>query len=374
MAISGAKGLRARFGEFKRKRCAVIVRADVEIERGPNPASLFVVGVIGLAIAAGAFALAWRSSNEANDRAVPIQASVLGGVSYPYNGDVDVDVTFPFDGTTWSRRVRLHRTTAVPATLTLLVDPNDPRQSWLAGDEPPLRWGGLTPAVVTIGGIGAWMCLAMAWKLHKRRRRLGLENDCETRNCTVVADAVGETAEVPREFVVAQTTLGRPFDVLVILLAVMLTGFGVGWAVVSPRMAPFAVLYIALIVGSMVTALRWRRRRIVVTNDGLLVRSLFHERQFGWSDIAAATVVRRQPWRWVLGANRWELHRDYEMVRVEAVLTGLDGARLPTGAASRVSGSRSAEGPTPRNAAELLVGAWSQHTSAASPSDSFTWR
>jgi hypothetical protein len=148
----------------------------------------------------------------------------------------------------------------------------------------------------------------------------------------------------------------------------------VAWAVASPWTAPLAVLYVALIVASMVTALRWRRRRIIVSDQGLLVRSLFDERQFRWSDIAAATVVRRQPWRWVLGANRWQLHRDYEMVRVEALLTALDGARVPTGAASRVSGRTSTDGPTPRNAAELLVGAWSQHTNAVSPSDSFTWR
>jgi hypothetical protein len=254
--------------------------------------------------------------------------------------DVDLDVTFQFDGTAWSRRVRLHHTTTVPTRLTLLIDPNDPRESWLPGDGPPLRWGGFTAAVATVGGFGASMTFGLAWRLRKRRRRLGLEDDCETHTLTVVADAVGDMAEAPHEFVIAQTTLGRPFDLLVIFLAVMLTGFGVAWVVTSPRMAPFALLYMALIVGSMVTALRWRRRRIVVTDDGILIRDLVGQRQFAWSDIATAAVVRRQPWRFAFGTNRWELHRDYEIV----------------------------------NAPELLVGAWSQRRSAIGPSDSFAWR
>jgi hypothetical protein len=118
---------------------------------------------------------------------------------------------------------------------------------------------------------------------------------------------------------------------------------------------------IAVIVGSGFALRRANRRCIVVANDGLVVRGFRDERQFSWSDIETATVVRTQPWRYAF-RRRENRHQSFEFVRVEARMMTTGGIRIPMRLATRVCGwESSALEPCPRDAAERLVLAWDQH-------------
>ena len=338
------------------------VEADVEFHRGPAPARFAVAGFIALAISILSVVFVVYRIHEISDRSVRVQATVLGGVRNVNTGTTDLDVKYEFGGVEYREHIHMRAPTVVPATLARVVDPHDPTHSWEPGGWPPAAVNGLLPTVAIMGTGASLQLLGVARRLRRRRRRLGLHDPTQVKRCTVAADAVADVAEVSMGFVIYGYRFSRASQLTLIFIGVMLAGFGVAAVLSSSRGALIGSLWLAALVGCGIALQRTTRRSIVVSNDGLAVRDFRGQRDFLWSDIATASVVRVQPWYYSLG--RFGEHRSntFERVRVEARMMTTSGVCVPTRVARRASGDQPSElGPVPRDAAERLVVAWEQH-------------